>query len=131
MPDCGVCLTCDCDEFAFDIDTDLAVSDGSVKCCECDKYELAVLHFGDEDVEEEEGADEGSARWSSTYETCLICAEIAEAFYCNGRTYGGALWEDMSYVYEELTITCFDKLSTPEAKKELQRRWIEWRENTL
>lgn len=134
MNDCGVCLTMDCDEIAFDIDQELVVSDGSIKCCECNKkipkdvkYEVATLYFGDQDAEEEEGADETSERWSDTYKTCVICAEIAEAFYCGGRVYGGCLWDSMDYVWEELTTSCFDKLQTPEAKAELRRRWIVWK----
>jgi hypothetical protein len=59
--------------------------------------------------------------------TCLICAEIAEAFMCGARWHGGILWDSMDEVMGELTTSCFDKLKTPEAKAELQRRWMVWK----
>jgi hypothetical protein len=33
------------------------------------------------------------------------------------------------YVFPEMTTTCYDRLKTPEAKVELQRRWAEWKFN--
>jgi len=137
MTDCGVFLYGEADETAFDIDEELTVdvSDGTVKCCECgkkipegQKFATVVLHFGDEDAEEEDkDTADDPARCSETYKTCLVCDEIAEAFYCYGRIYGGQLWEGLGELYSELSTTCFDKLKTPEAKAELRRRWMEWK----
>jgi hypothetical protein len=62
---------------------------------------------------------------------CGICVEIREAFTCweDGSAYClGELWSDMaSVVFPALTTACFDKLTTPEAKAELRRRWMEWK----
>lgn len=61
-----------------------------------------------------------------TAKTCLVCAEIAKAFSCNGRMHG-VLWDDMHEVMGALNTSCFDRLTTPEAKAELRRRWMEWK----
>lgn len=60
---------------------------------------------------------------------CTICAEIRDAFLEDGCAYApGDMWTDMrDYVFPEMTTTCFDRLKTPEAKAELQRRWMEWK----
>lgn len=64
-----------------------------------------------------------------TYKTCLVCTEIRAAFSCNGITYGGIFWEDFNDgdCWSALNVSCFDRLTTPEAKAELQRRWMEWK----
>jgi hypothetical protein len=62
-----------------------------------------------------------------SYCTCLTCAEIRHAFYCEYETIGD-FWSQMrDYVFPEMTTGCLDKLKTPEAKKELLRRWNEWK----
>jgi len=66
---------------------------------------------------------DGSAH---TYKTCPVCAEIAKAFQCDARI-PGELWEGMYEVMGSITTGCFDRLSTPEAKAELERRWMEWK----
>lgn len=132
MSDCGVCLYGECDETSDEMETKTLVSDGTVKCSECYKlvptgaeYEQVLLIFGDpEDVPEGEESDVRV----DEYKTCLVCAEIATAFYCDGRVFGGALWESMGEVIGELNTACFDKLKTPAAKAELQRRWMEHKE---
>lgn len=60
---------------------------------------------------------------------CLVCAEIRDAFVGDGNVYcPGDMWTDMrDYVFPDLTSACFDRLKTPEAKAELQRRWSEWK----
>ncbi len=118
--DCGVCLySGDADGFSEFFDVTFPVARKSHKCSECgrkivpgEKYEYTRGKF-DGDFWQEK--------------TCLICAEIADAFYCDGRMYGGMLWESMDDVMGELTTSCFDKLKTPEAKAELQRRWMVWK----
>jgi len=122
MSDCGVCVyTGD----SFDGQAD--VLEGKIikarkphKCCECNetihpgqRYERYSMLF--------------NGRWSH-HNTCLICAEIGEAFCCDGRLFGH-LWEgfDESDAWRRLTTSCFDKLQTPEAKAELRRRWMEWK----
>ena len=60
---------------------------------------------------------------------CLICAEIRDGFLEYGCAYcPGEMWSEIrDYVLPELTTTCYDRLKTPQAKTELQRRWIEWK----
>lgn len=72
------------------------------------------------------GLSEGDF-WS--FKTCLVCNEIREAFSCDGVTYGGVFWEyfDEGDCWQALNISCFNRLTTPAAKAELQRRWMEWK----
>ncbi len=127
--DCGVCL------YGGDFDgNDFQKSEGvtaktPMVCCECGrKISAGELH------ERASWRDErpilgkpGQYRVFREYaRTCNVCAEIAWAFSCEGRTYN-ILWESMEEVFPELNHGCFDRLKTPEAKKELQRRWIEWK----
>jgi len=118
MSDCGVCLS-----FSGDACTGyrcVIVHAGKQwECSECEctipKGTLYELASGFND----------NSHWQT--KTCLICAEIANAFYCNGRYHGGVLWDSLYGVSERLTSACLNRLKTPEAKAELQRRWIEWR----
>lgn len=121
MSDCGVCL------YAGESDgngeffnrKDVKARKTHV-CHECglviqvgQKYEYAAWKYDGEF---------GDAK------TCLICAEIGDAFYCDGRPYGmGDLWNQMREVMGELNSSCFDRLTTPAAKAELQRRWTKWK----
>lgn len=72
-----------------------------------------------------------SGKWETgvqTYRTCAECQNIRESLNCEGWTFG-RLWEDIEeQIFQEtgLTIACIDKLTTPEAKKFLQRKWIEF-----
>lgn len=121
MSDCGVCLT------GFDGETigyrcKIVEAGQDWECCECDKvipkgskYELASGFR----------ADDGNSHWQT--KTCLVCAEIGEAFYCGGRWHGAGMWEKLADVGDKLNISCFERLKTPEAKAELQRRWQEWK----
>ncbi len=60
------------------------------------------------------------------YRMCLRCAEIKRALYCDGW-YWGQLWEDITdqiFSNGGMTIACLEKLTTPEAKRYLQQRWM-------
>lgn len=117
MNDCGVCLA------SWDGETVMYRSREvkarhAWKCDECgrdipkgSRYVLA------------QGLTDGDF-W--TCKTCLICDEIAEAFSCNGRLHG-FLWEGMDDLYSSLTTACFERLQTADAKKELRKRWMDWR----
>ena len=120
MSDCGVCLYTD-DSDGVNEFTNITVRKARKQheCSEClrpilvgAKYEYAVGKFDGE-------------IW--TTHTCLECAEIAEAFYCDGRMYGGILWEDMECAFDQLNESCFDKLQTVSAKKYLRERWMQWK----
>lgn len=131
MSDCGVCLSYDESSCDFFIDEwDIVTSPDDHKCSECgttvkagERIERAsVMRDGDEDLEGNEREPHDDDVW-----TCVICAEIADAFYCNGRMFGGTLWDSLYEVHEGLNHSCFNKLKTPEAKAELQRRWMKWK----
>lgn len=121
MADCGVCVSYyggnECTGYRRVI-----VNAGKEwNCSECgvsipkgSKYELASWFYTD-------GDGFGNAK------TCVICAEIAEAFMCHGRYHGEVFWEQMEDAFPNLTTSCFNKLQTPEAKRELRRRWMEWK----
>ncbi len=58
---------------------------------------------------------------------CPVCDEIADALSCGGGRLFGTFWDSFWESAEGIGIACFEKLRTVEAKKELQRRWIEWK----
>lgn len=119
MSDCGICLTGfddgGCSEF---IHTKIRKARKPHRCSECQK-EIPIS----ERYEHAVGKTDGDI-WA--YDTCLVCAEIAEAFYCDGRWWGGMLWEQMEEVIPEMTTGCLNRLTTAAAKAELIRRWNEW-----
>lgn len=120
MSECGVCLTADDSCYTEFLKTRIRTARKIHECCECNgsipvgqKYEYAW------------GKTEGEL-WDC--KTCLVCAEIANAFYCDGRMYGGELWEQMNdYAFEQMNTGCLTKLQTAAAKAELVRRWKEWK----
>jgi len=121
VSDCGVCVTCGYADECTGYRCVIVKAGQEWQCSECGckipkgaKYELASWFYSG-------GDGFGNAK------TCLICAEIADAFQCGGRYHGECFWESMEDAYPKLTSACFDKLRTPEAKAELQRRWMEWR----
>jgi len=137
MSDCGVCLYSNENEWEGYIDDVEIVSlDHEVKCCECNKAIPAgsklekALWMAEGEYEEAERDEDGElieTEPKPPIYTCLICAEIANAFYCDCRVYCSDLWDALSEVFSELSPSCYDRLTTPEAKRELQRRWMEWK----
>ena len=118
MSDCGVCIYQQYDDYADIYETSIARARKSHTCCECgghiaqgEKYEKIAMFY--------------DGRWSH-YDTCLVCSEIATAFCCEGRC-PTELWNGMYEVMGALTTACFDRLETPKAKTELQRRWRGWK----
>ena len=58
---------------------------------------------------------------------CLICAEIADAFCCDGRWFG-KLWESIDEdLFPQMTTGCLQKLTTSAAKEHLVAKWREWK----
>jgi hypothetical protein len=122
MSDCGVCI----DAMDCDFDGDLEFSSIRIvkssrkrtQCSECSGW----IEVG-ESYQSVTGKNDDF--W--TFKTCLVCAEIRVAFSCNGEVYGGVFWDSMEYCFEALTTGCFDRLETPQAKAELQRRWMQWK----
>jgi hypothetical protein len=128
MGDCGVCLYLS-DSCAGQIDDVTIVHlEKEQRCCECRRIVPAGTKIEEASWYEECDEDEdGNREQKEPIYTCLVCAEIADAFYCDGRMYNADLWEAMAEVMGELNTSCFDRLKTPEAKAELQRRWMEWK----
>lgn len=133
MSDCGVCLSSDMDDCDGSIDdVSIVILDHDQRCSACRQVFQAGTRIEQADWyddgwnydEDRETTDED--RKDPIY-TCLICAEIAEAFYCNGRMYGTDLWDELSQVADGLNTACFDRLTTPEAKAYLRERWIKWK----
>ena len=118
VSDCGVCLTGfdgDCEFCSVRVRTARKPN----RCSEChkeitrgEKYEYAW------------GKSDGDF-WTAI--TCLTCAEIAKTFYCDGRWFGGMLWDHMQDVFPEMTTGCLERLTSVAAKAELMRRWNEWK----
>jgi len=137
MSDCGVCLYSNENDWEGYIDSaQIVTSNHDQKCCECNKVipagsQIEEASWMDEseynDVERDEDGEPTERPSKDNIYTCLICAEIANAFYCDGRVYCSDLWEALSEVFSELSVSCFERLKTPEAKAELQRRWMEWK----
>jgi hypothetical protein len=122
MSDCNACIYTGADEGdppEF-LKSTVVTARKDHKCCECHavippktKYERTV------------------GKWDGDmnhYETCLPCAEIREAFCCDGWVYG-QLWEDAvnGEFFEHMTTGCLEKLMTAEAKTFLIARWNEWK----
>lgn len=121
MSDCGVCVSSYGDGDCTGYRCVIVKAGQAWVCSECGapipkgtKYELASWFYGD-------GDGFGNAK------TCLVCAEIADAFQCGGRWHGECFWDDMESAYPKLTTACFDRLKTVEAKAELRRRWMVWK----
>ena len=121
MSNCGVCVSFGGGEECVGYRCIITKAGQDWRCSECGKtiprgarYELASWFYADR-------SGHGNCK------TCLICAEIADAFMCGGRWHSSSFWDAMEEAYPKLTTTCFDKLQTPEAKTELQRRWMQWK----
>jgi hypothetical protein len=121
MSDCGVCISNYGDGECTGYRCVIVKAGQDWVCSECDcnipkgaRYELASWFYADR---------EGFGNCK----TCIVCSEICEAFQCHGRWHGSNFWDSMESAFPKLTTACFDRLRTPEAKAELQRRWMEWK----
>jgi hypothetical protein len=90
------------------------------KCCEC----KATIKRGQE-------YERTAGKWNGSmghHDTCLVCAEIREAFCCDGWVYG-QLWEDAlnGNFFKTMTTGCLEKLSTAAAKEFLIKQWNDWK----
>lgn len=121
MSDCGVCIGGDygyCPAEFFDVLWPKARK--AHTCSECNR----IIERGDT-YQRCNGKSDGEF-WS--FITCAVCAEIREAFSCEGESLGGMMWEEMQdYAFPSLNESCFDKLQTVEAKKYLRECWMEWK----
>ncbi len=118
MGDCGVCLSGWDGDSEF-CKTEIRKARKPHICSECNKQIVPGEKY------EHAGGKSDGDLWS--FDTCVVCAEIAETFYCEGRLFGGMLWEQMNDVMESITTGCLERLTTAAAKAELMRRWQEWK----
>jgi hypothetical protein len=119
MSDCNVCLIGP-EEFCEFFDESIRIARKPHRCSECG----AAISVGAK-YHSASGKSDGEF-WRIN--TCLLCSEIRKAFSCDGEVLGGMLWEDMQEnIFPRMSATCFDRLRTPEAKAELQSRWMEWK----
>jgi hypothetical protein len=121
VSDCGVCVgdfDGECFEFS---EKSYPVARKGHHCDECG----SVIPKGQK-YEKVKGLTDGEF---AIFTTCMVCAEICETFSCGGRTYGGVFWSDLfdRDCWEAVTVGCLNRLKTPEAKAEFQRRWMEWK----
>lgn len=124
--DCGVCIGGydGCDE--LDIDTyyqrNITIK-RSCKCFECH----TVIKAGTEHQQCGGTYEDFGERVRKNWRFCLICAEIAEAFCCNGRAFG-TLWESVADdLFPRMTTGCLAKLKTTAAKEQLVKNWNLWK----
>ena|ERR1700677_1889461 len=120
MSDCGFCVSSgDCDGDGQYFGSKLVRSRSLRHCEECGKPipkgELSVYHRGKGD----------NGMWQAY--VCPVCNEIAETFTCDGGWIFGSFWDSFDENISAVNLACFERLSSPEAKAEIQRRWIEWK----
>jgi hypothetical protein len=139
--ECNVCICSDADGHDGSIDShEIITCDRAHRCSECGIKVPAgspieeATWYGDDDPDEweiDENDEPIEPERKEPIYTCVVCAEIANAFYCegDGRIFGGDLWDAMAEgeIYAGLNSACFDRLTTPEAKAELRRRWMQWK----
>jgi hypothetical protein len=90
------------------------------KCSECHR----IIQPG-EKYERFSGKFDGSL---FCLKTCLQCAEIRDAFNCDGGAIVDGLWSEMEdLVFPAMTTGCLDRLETPEAKAFLLDKWRAWK----
>jgi len=120
--DCGVCIGGydGCDELDEDTYYQRYVTiKRNCKCFECGETITAGTKH-----QQCGGTYEGVLK---NWRFCLICAEIADAFCCDGRMFG-TLWESVEEdLLPRLTTGCFTKLKSTAAKQRLMDRWYEWK----
>jgi hypothetical protein len=119
MSDCGVCIggDFDCD----DSESFYFVHRTTIKPQVCDECGCKIK--GGELHEYAQWRQDGKQQ---SAHSCELCAEIAWAFMCDQRCYF-VLWDRMEDVFVNFSQACLDRLKTPTAKAEVQRRWMKWK----
>ena len=121
MPDCGVCIGGgDYDGMNEFENVEHPKARKPHKCRECRR----IIQRG-EVYERFTGKFDGDL---FCVKTCLQCAEIRDAFNCDGGAIIDGLWSEMEdYVFPQMTTGCLDRLATPEAKAYLLGQWRKWK----
>jgi hypothetical protein len=121
MSDCNVCIG----SYDYDFGSEFFSQEHPKarkkhKCIECKR----VIPIG-------EKYEKCSGKYADDFfsvKTCIMCKEIRDSFNCDGSFIFGELWSDMaSYVFPVFNTTCLARLQTPETKRYLQAKWIEWK----
>lgn len=119
---CDVCLGDEPDgEYCEFYEAKIVTAKKSHKCIECDieikpgqRYEVVSGFFDGEFFRQK---------------TCLLCAELREAFCCDGsQIMQTMLWETITEnLFPRMTTGCLQKIKTAEAKQFLIDRWNKWK----
>lgn len=89
------------------------------KCCECGEW----IRPGDV-YERVAGKWDGKM---DAFSTCRPCAEIRDAFACDGYVHTD-VWENIREgMFETMSTGCLEKLTTAAAKEKLLKEWREWK----
>jgi hypothetical protein len=121
MSDCNACFysgaeDLDPPDFLF---SKTVVARKVYKCCECG-----------EPIEPGQKYQRVRGKWDEKldeFKSCLSCAEIREAFSCDGWIYGN-LWENITEtMFPKMTTGCLEKLTTAAAKAMLLAQWHLWK----
>lgn len=120
--DCGVCIGGGYDNDELDIDTYYQRNVIIKRNCKC--FECGELVKAGTEHQQCGGTYEGVRK---NWRFCLLCAEIADTFCCDGRMFG-TLWEGVEEdLFPQLTTDCLVKLKTAAAKQHLVNKWNEWK----
>lgn len=120
MGDCDVCIGGDFDgEYAAFSNTEFPKSRKAYKCEECGR-EIAK----GQKYEKYSGVFDGSF---FSHKTCMDCHNIRSAMSCNNSVCIGQLWEEIYYIFPEVTHGCLERIKTPSAKAYFVERWNEWK----
>jgi len=120
MGDCGVCIGGDGDgEYCSFSNVVFPKARKPHKCYECGR-EIAK---GSE-YEKYTGVFDGSF---FEHKTCMDCRNIRLGLSCNNSIEFGRLWEEIYYIFPEVTTGCLQRIKTPSAKAYFIERWNEWK----
>ncbi len=114
--DCNVCIGYSGDYDGSSLYSSLnAVARKPHTCCECQKIIAPRERY-----ERAKGKIDGG--WFTAH-TCLVCAEIRDAFCCEGFAHG-FLWDDVrDRLLPVMTTGCLGRLTTAAAKQRLMDEW--------
>lgn len=121
MGDCGVCIGGGGDdgEYCAFSNAEYPKARKPHKCQECYR-EIAI---GSE-YERYSGVYDNAF---FTHKTCMDCFHIRRGLQCNNAITFGQLWEEVYYIFPEVTTGCLQRIKTPSAKAYFIERWNEWK----
>jgi hypothetical protein len=120
MGDCGVCIgSDDYGESASFSNMEYPKARKVHTCEECYR-DIAI----GQTYEKYSGVWDGSF---SNHKTCMDCVNIRRGMSCNNSVCFGQLWEEIYYIFPEVTTGCLERIKTPSAKAYFIERWNQWK----